>query len=88
RAHGACSLEAVEDPDDVAELKELIEKHQTYTASSVAQNILDNWDQCLPKFVQVMPTDYKRALDELKAAAAAEAAGESVIIRAPTTAPG
>ena len=68
-------LEKVEEIDDVAELKELIEKHHIYTASSVARDILDHWDECLPQFVKVMPTDYKRALSDLKAGAAAEAAG-------------
>ncbi len=66
----------MDDTDDVMELKEIIENHQNYTASTVARHILDNWDTCLPQFVQVMPRDYKRALTELKAAAEAEAAGE------------
>ena len=76
-----CNLELVDlDPvdhlDDVAELKELIEKHQMYTDSAVAKEILDNWTEELPHFVKVMPRDYKRALAELAAEAAAEAAGE------------
>ncbi|WP_437225171.1 glutamate synthase large subunit [Planctomicrobium sp. SH661] len=70
-------FETVEDIDDVAELKEMIEKHQMYTGSPVAQRILDNWDQALSDFVKVMPRDYKRALAERKAEAAAEAAGEA-----------
>ncbi|MCA9046105.1 MAG: glutamate synthase subunit alpha, partial [Planctomycetaceae bacterium] len=69
-------LDPVEDIDDVAELKEMIEKHQIYTGSEVAGHILDNWDEELPKFVKVMPRDYKRALSEMKAEAMAEAAGE------------
>ncbi len=69
-------LESVEDLDDIVELKELIEKHHIYTASVVAKEILDNWDDCLPNFVRVMPRDYKRALADLAAEAAAEAAGE------------
>ncbi len=69
-------LEDVDELDDIAELKELIEKHHIFTASAVAREILDNWDDCLPKFVRVMPRDYKRAMEELAAEAAAEAAGE------------
>ncbi|MFO1094406.1 MAG: glutamate synthase large subunit [Planctomycetaceae bacterium] len=68
-------LERVEEIDDVAELKELIGRHQIYTGSTVAREILDRWDECLPQFMKVMPQDYKRALSELKTAAAAEAAG-------------
>jgi glutamate synthase (NADPH) large chain len=68
-------LEPVEELDDVEELREMIEKHQIYTGSSVAQDILENWDRVLPQFVKVMPRDYKRALAELRAEAEAEAAG-------------
>ncbi|MFO0919467.1 MAG: glutamate synthase large subunit, partial [Planctomycetaceae bacterium] len=62
-------LEPVEAPEDVAELRELISKHQTFTKSTVAAEILDNWDRELPKFKKVMPIDYKRALQEQKKAA-------------------
>jgi glutamate synthase (NADPH/NADH) large chain len=69
-------LEPVQDIEDVAELKEMIEKHNVYTGSTIAQRILDTWDESLSRFVKIMPRDYKRALSELKAEAAAEAAGE------------
>ncbi len=71
-------LEDVEDIEDIAELKEMVEKHHIYTGSTVAREILDNWDRELPNFVQVMPRDYKRALEELKAEAMADASGEEV----------
>ena len=51
---------------DAARLRQLIEKHLHYTNSSVAKMILDNWNQYLPKFVKVMPVDYRRALQELQ----------------------
>ena len=66
-------LEDVEAEADVAELKELIEKHSNYTGSTVASGILDSWDDSLSKFVKVMPRDYKRALEELAAEEAATA---------------
>jgi len=31
--------------------------------------LLTRWDEVLPQFVKVMPTDYKRVLEEQKAAA-------------------
>jgi glutamate synthase (NADPH) large chain len=68
-------LAEVDDPDYVFELKEMIEKHHTYTGSDVAAAILDDWDTESARFIQVMPRDYKRALDELKAEAMADAAG-------------
>ena len=44
-------------------LKTLIEMHLEYTGSTVAKNVLDNWDHTLGQFVKVMPTDYKRVLE-------------------------
>jgi glutamate synthase (NADPH/NADH) large chain len=67
-------LEPMEDEVDIAELKELIEKHQNYTGSEVAGHILDDWDTALGQFIKVMPIDYKRALQEM----ADEEAGETV----------
>lgn len=51
---------------DTQRLRNLIEKHAHYTASSRAQAILKNWEDYLPKFVKVMPTDYRRALDQMQ----------------------
>lgn len=57
-------LEGVADHNDVLELKTLIEDHLGYTESPVAKSILDNWEASLAQFVKVMPTDYKRVLEE------------------------
>lgn len=51
---------------DALRLKTLIEKHQHYTKSRRAQEILDNWADYLPKFVKVMPVDYRRALQQMQ----------------------
>jgi len=59
-------LEEVVDPDDVAELKGLISEHLEVTDSTVAKLVLENWDKLLREFVKVMPTDYKRVLQEKK----------------------
>jgi glutamate synthase domain-containing protein 3 len=71
---GMVDLEELEDPADVAELKSLIEEHAEATGSERAKSILDDWGAQLPRFVKVMPRDYKRALAELAAEAAAEVA--------------
>jgi len=52
---------------DAIRLRQLIEKHMHYTDSSRARTILDNWSDYLPKFVKVMPVDYRRALQEMQA---------------------
>lgn len=50
---------------DEALLRKLISNHFTHTGSARARAILDNWAQYLPKFVKVMPTEYRRALAEM-----------------------
>ena len=52
---------------DAIRLRQLIENHLAWTDSDVAREILDNWDQYLPKFVKVMPVEYRRALLEMQA---------------------
>jgi len=58
---------------DAQRLHGLIENHLRYTDSDRARMILDNWDEYLPRFVKVMPVDYRRALQEMQAQARSEA---------------
>ena len=57
-------LEQVSDQPDVAALRRMVEEHLSYTGSVTAKRVLDDWDDTLPKFVKVMPIDYKRVLSE------------------------
>ena len=52
--------------EDSKDLKDFITRHRNLTGSEVAKSILKNWETELIKFVKVMPTDYKRVLNELK----------------------
>jgi glutamate synthase domain-containing protein 2/glutamate synthase domain-containing protein 1/glutamate synthase domain-containing protein 3 len=61
---GLVGFDALEEAD-VIELHELIEEHHMRTQSPVAARILREWEATLPKFIKVMPHDYKRALQEL-----------------------
>jgi glutamate synthase (NADPH/NADH) large chain len=61
-------LEKVHAKSEIAELKTMIEKHQEKTGSTVAANILTDWDASLEKFVRVIPTDYKRMLNFIEQA--------------------
>jgi len=63
---GMVELDPVDDEEDIAELRELIELHHKYTGSAVANEVLDGWPDVLKQFVKVMPTDYKRVLQERK----------------------
>ena len=68
-------LYAVEEAEDEALVRGLIEEHLERTGSTVASAILGDWFEAKAKFVKVYPRDYKRVLDAQKAAAlnAAEA---------------
>ncbi|MCG5515757.1 MULTISPECIES: glutamate synthase large subunit [unclassified Ectothiorhodospira] len=52
---------------DAQRLKSLIQRHLDYTGSTRAKTILDDWEAWLPRFVKVMPVDYRRALEDLQA---------------------
>ncbi len=66
-----CNMEMVElenmrAEEDVNELHHLVSNHFEYTGSTVAEQLLANWQTSLKQFVKVMPTDYKRVLEERK----------------------
>ncbi|MET0515057.1 MAG: glutamate synthase large subunit [Nitrospiraceae bacterium] len=67
---GMVELEKVATTEDKQLLHDMITKHYMYTGSRKAKTVLDAWKAMLPKFVKVMPIDYKRVLAERKAATA------------------
>jgi glutamate synthase (ferredoxin) len=70
------------DPDDAAELKAIIEEHAINTKSTRAAQVLSAWDSYVPKFVKVMPKDYKRVLAAIKKAEADGLTGDDALNRA------
>jgi glutamate synthase (ferredoxin) len=72
-------LERVEDPEEVAELRQMIQRHYDYTQSTKAKQVLDRWEEMLPKFVKVMPRDYKRVLQALKEALNSGLSGDDAL---------
>ncbi|OYV21736.1 MAG: glutamate synthase (NADPH/NADH) large chain [Methylococcaceae bacterium NSP1-1] len=58
---------------DAQRLKHLIQNHKHYTGSQRAQHILENWNDYLPRFIKVMPVDYRAALKEIQAKQASSA---------------
>jgi len=61
------NLDPVIEQDDVQNLKDLIENHYNATLSPLAQRILEKWEVELPKFIKVLPEEYKQALIRLEA---------------------
>ncbi|MBN1869658.1 MAG: glutamate synthase large subunit [Candidatus Omnitrophica bacterium] len=66
-----CNMEMVElfpveARRDVDELRELVENHHRYAESDVAKRILDDWENVLPQFVKVYPSDYRKIVEGIK----------------------
>jgi glutamate synthase domain-containing protein 3 len=60
-------LESVWTDEDKKTLVALIQKHYEYTRSRRAAFLLDDWEAHLPLFVKVMPIDYRKVLERMKA---------------------
>jgi glutamate synthase (NADPH/NADH) len=59
---GLVGLETIDTPDESCEVFGYIQEHTELTGSLVGQQMLNNWDDCVGKFVKVMPHDYKAIL--------------------------
>jgi len=75
-------LEKLEDAAEIENLRRMIELHAKHTKSQKAFRILATWEASLPKFVKVMPKDYKRVLTSLKRVTEAGLSGERAIMAA------
>jgi glutamate synthase (ferredoxin) len=75
-------IEPVTDEDDIDSLRALIQKHADITLSQKANKILADWKGYLPKFVKVMPRDYKRMLQAIAKAESEGLTGEAALIAA------
>ena len=65
---GMVDLEPLAADADVEEVQDLLRRHVRYTGSAVAERILADWTAMQPRFVKVMPRDYKRALAAIERA--------------------
>ena len=57
-------INLVEDSRFRKELHELIRQHYLYTGSKLARTMLDDWNRYVEDFIQVVPIEYKRVLQE------------------------
>ena len=79
-----CNLSSIdletiaEGSEDENELKGLIEEFYEATSSTRAREILDDWENMLPKFVKVFPVEYKKALGRMHSGDSHEAGKETV----------
>lgn len=70
----------LEEPEEIAAIGALIERHLGYTKSARAREVLDNWDRMVKRFVRVMPRDYDRMLQCIARAHERGLTGEDAIM--------
>jgi len=75
------ALEPLNDRD-LQDAEEMLRRHAVYTHSARAWQLLALWEETAPKFVKVMPKDYRRVLEELEKAEAMGLAGEEALMAA------
>ncbi|MEL4025982.1 glutamate synthase large subunit [Lysinibacillus endophyticus] len=66
-----CNTEMIEfeqlsDKSEIEAVRSMIIKHLEHTESSLALDILAKWDSFVPKFIKVVPTDYKVMLEKIE----------------------
>jgi glutamate synthase (ferredoxin) len=75
-------IETIEDADESAAVKALVQKHLDATGSVRARTLLAHWDAVVPRFVKVMPKDYKRVLTSMKRAHEQGLSGDAAVMAA------
>ena len=75
-------LEKLEKPTEIAELRAIIQRHVDYTKSARGQQVLASFDTYVPKFVKVLPKDYKRMLACIEKAEAQGLTGDEAVMAA------
>jgi glutamate synthase (ferredoxin) len=76
------ALERMDDLAESEEIRQMIRRHAEYTGSRRAQYVIDNWTELAPKFVKVIPKDYKRMLAAIEKAKASGLSGDDALMRA------
>ncbi len=53
----------LDDNDEIGLVHAMVRRHIEYTDSDLAKEVLARWDELVPKFVKVLPNDYKRVIE-------------------------
>jgi glutamate synthase (ferredoxin) len=75
-------LEKLEDPEEISDLRQMLQTHVDLTGSAKASKVLAAWDEMVPLFVKVMPRDYKRVLQAIERAIASGLSGDDALTAA------
>jgi glutamate synthase (ferredoxin) len=75
-------LGSLQEADEITEVRTMIERHARYTDSQLAERVLSSWNAMVPKFVKVMPKDYKRVLEAQKRVREQGLSGDEAVMAA------
>jgi len=75
-------LEKLDQKIEIDEVRSMIEKHVKYTESDLGKQILNLWNEMAPKFVKVIPKDYKRVLQAIERVTKQGLSGEEAVMAA------
>jgi len=75
-------LEKLTDPEEAQQVRAMIQRHAECTGSERAHRILKLWSEMVPKFVKVMPKDYKRVVEATRRVKEAGLSGEEAVMAA------
>ena len=75
-------VEPFNDPEEIATVKAMIQHHADYTNSELAWRVLIRWHELQPRFVKVLPKDYKRMMEAFAQVQAQGLSGEAAVMAA------
>ena len=75
-------LGTLEQAEEIEEVRNMIQRHANYTGSQRAKHILNLWEEMVPRFVRIIPKDYKRVLQALARVKSAGLSGDQAIMAA------
>ncbi len=73
-------IERLDDPAEIAEVRGMVERHFTWTRSERARVVLEAWEHLVPRFVKILPKDYKRMLAGMERARAQGLSGDDAVM--------
>ncbi len=73
-------IEPLTDTEEIAKVRGMIERHRELTGSARAKQVLESWTEKVPKFVRIIPRDYKRAVESLRRAHEQGLSGDEAIM--------
>ncbi len=76
------ALEKLQSPEEISDVRAMIERHVKFTGSKRGEQILKLWNEMVPKFVKVLPKDYKRVLEAIERVKSQGLSGEQAIMAA------